>query len=249
MVQHDVFAIDAGRDRDAAPVPNGQLRLTLAIEPDRLRSPVVPLLAAGLLEATVNKVLHLDANRAEIDTYAMGWKAYLAQRETDERRRKRERVNAETKAKMLTDQANRMRAKASKASAAQSMLKRAEKMVAGLESERKSDKVARIKFPAPAPCASTNATLPRSAGGSHRRTLVVATACGFAVALSLERSPKKASAAPIASPEVDPGVNHSAGLPETKSAAEARDFRPSATASSAAGCDAAASNACARTGP
>jgi ATPase subunit of ABC transporter with duplicated ATPase domains len=108
-----------------------------------------------LLEACVNKVLHLDANRAAIDVYNMGWKAYLGQRETDERRRKRERANAESKAKMLTDQANRMRAKASKASAAQSMLKRAEKMVSGLEGERQSDKVARIKFPAPAACGKT----------------------------------------------------------------------------------------------
>ena len=111
-----------------------------------------------LLEATVNRVLHLDANRAEIDVYNMGWKAYLTQRETDERRRKRERANAETKAKTLTDQANRMRAKASKASAAQSMLKRAEKLMSGLESERRSDKVARIKFPAPAPCGKTPLT-------------------------------------------------------------------------------------------
>ncbi len=111
-----------------------------------------------LLEATVNRVLHLDANRCEIDVYNMGWKAYLTQRETDERRRKRERTNAETKAKTLTDQANRMRAKASKASAAQSMLKRAEKMMSGLEGERRSDKVARIKFPAPAPCGKTPLT-------------------------------------------------------------------------------------------
>ncbi|MCA9579855.1 MAG: ABC-F family ATP-binding cassette domain-containing protein, partial [Myxococcales bacterium] len=78
-----------------------------------------------LLDACVNKVLHLDANRAEVDAYNMGWKAYLLQRETDEKRRKRERMNAENKAKTLTDQANRMRAKASKAQAAQSMLKRA----------------------------------------------------------------------------------------------------------------------------
>jgi ATPase subunit of ABC transporter with duplicated ATPase domains len=111
-----------------------------------------------LLETTVNKVLHLDANRGQIDVYNMGWKAYLTQRETDERRRKRERANAETKAKTLTDQANKMRAKASKATAAQSMLKRAEKMMAGLEGERQSDKVARIKFPAPAPCGKTPLT-------------------------------------------------------------------------------------------
>src|SRR6476660_3000170 len=110
------------------------------------------------LETTVNKVLHLDANRGQIDVYNMGWKAYLSQRETDERRRKRERANAESKAKTLTDQANKMRAKASKATAAQSMLKRAEKLMAGLEGERQADKVARIKFPAPAACGKTPLT-------------------------------------------------------------------------------------------
>ena len=112
----------------------------------------------ALLERCVNRVLHLDANRAEIDVYNMGWRAYLQQRETDEKRRKRERMNTENKAKTLTDQANRMRAKASKAQAAQSMLKRAEKMMAGLEGERQADKVARIKFPAPAPCGKTPLT-------------------------------------------------------------------------------------------
>ncbi len=112
----------------------------------------------ALLERCVNRVLHLDANRAEIDVYNMGWRAYLQQRETDEKRRKRERMNAENKAKTLTDQANRMRAKASKAVAAQSMLKRAEKMMASLEGERAADKVARIKFPAPAPCGKTPLT-------------------------------------------------------------------------------------------
>ncbi|WP_109508527.1 ABC-F family ATP-binding cassette domain-containing protein [Nocardioides speluncae] len=111
-----------------------------------------------LLEQTVTRVLHLDANRAEIDVYNMGWKSYLKQRETDERRRHRERMNAENKAKTLTDQANRMRAKATKAQAAQSMLKRAEKMMAGVEAERKADKVARIKFPAPAACGKTPLT-------------------------------------------------------------------------------------------
>ncbi len=112
----------------------------------------------ALLEATVNRVLHLDANRAEIDVYNMGWSSYLTQRETDEKRRKRERMNAENKAKTLTDQANRMRAKATKAQAAQSMLKRAEKLLAGVEGERRQDRVARIKFPAPAPCGKTPLT-------------------------------------------------------------------------------------------
>ena len=64
-------------------------------------------------------------------------------------------MNAENKAKALTDQANKMRAKATKAQAAQSMLKRAEKMMAGIEGERAADKVARIAFPEPAPCGKT----------------------------------------------------------------------------------------------
>src|SRR5205823_14094357 len=49
----------------------------------------------SLLEATVNRVLHLDATRAVLDVYNVGWKTYLDQREADERRRKRERANAE----------------------------------------------------------------------------------------------------------------------------------------------------------
>jgi ATPase subunit of ABC transporter with duplicated ATPase domains len=112
----------------------------------------------ALLEACVNKVLHLDANRAEVDIYNMGWKAYLTQRETDERRRKRERSNAERKATTLMDQANKMRAKATKAQAAQSMMKRAERLMEGVEAERRSDRVAKIKFPSPAPCGKTPLT-------------------------------------------------------------------------------------------
>jgi ATPase subunit of ABC transporter with duplicated ATPase domains len=111
--------------------------------------------AVNLLEETVTRVFHLDANRAEIDVYNVGWKAYLTQRETDERRRKRERANAEKKASQLVDQANKMRAKATKATAAQQMLKRAERLLAGLEDERMSDKVAKIAFPKPAPCGKT----------------------------------------------------------------------------------------------
>jgi ATPase subunit of ABC transporter with duplicated ATPase domains len=105
-----------------------------------------------LLDRVVNKVFHLDANRAVLDLYNVGWKAYLQQREVDERRRKRERVNAEKKASALMSQADRMRAKASKAAAAQSMIRRAERLLGGLEEERRGDKVARIRFPDPAPC-------------------------------------------------------------------------------------------------
>ena len=70
-----------------------------------------------LLQDTVNKVWHLDANRREIDAYSMGWKAYLTAREADERRRRRERRNAEQQAESLRNQAERMRAKATKAKA------------------------------------------------------------------------------------------------------------------------------------
>ena len=105
----------------------------------------------GLLGATVNKVFHLDANRAEIDIYSMGWKLYLKQRETDEKRRRRERANAEKKAGQLLLQADKLGAKATKAAAAHNMQRRAERMLSGLEAEREADKVARIRFPEPAP--------------------------------------------------------------------------------------------------
>ncbi|MGH3497740.1 MAG: ABC-F family ATP-binding cassette domain-containing protein [Nocardioidaceae bacterium] len=109
----------------------------------------------GLLDQTVTKVLHLDANRAEIDVYNMGWKTYLAQRETDERRRRRERANAERKAGALMAQADKMRAKATKATAAQNMARRAERLLGDLEATRKNDKVAKIRFPSPASCGKT----------------------------------------------------------------------------------------------
>jgi ATPase subunit of ABC transporter with duplicated ATPase domains len=112
----------------------------------------------GLVRQTVNKVFHLDANRGEIDQYNLGWDAYLEQREADERRRKRERVNAEKKAAALKAQADKMRAKATKAVAAQNMAKRADRLLAGLEGERVADKVAKLRFPDPAPCGRTPLT-------------------------------------------------------------------------------------------
>uniref|UniRef100_UPI0028A66C67 ABC-F family ATP-binding cassette domain-containing protein n=1 Tax=Miniimonas arenae TaxID=676201 RepID=UPI0028A66C67 len=108
-----------------------------------------------LLRATVNKVFHLDANRAVIDVYNLGWDAYLTQRETDEKRRRRERANAEKKAATLLAQADKMRAKATKAVAAQNMARRAERMLSGLEETRAADKVAKLRFPEPAPCGRT----------------------------------------------------------------------------------------------
>jgi ATPase subunit of ABC transporter with duplicated ATPase domains len=113
---------------------------------------------AGLLEAIANKVWFLDANRRTVDVYNVGWKLYLEQRETDERRRRRERANAERKAGALMAQADKMRAKATKAVAAQNMARRAERLLAGLEPERASDRAAKVRFPTPAPCGRTPLT-------------------------------------------------------------------------------------------
>ena len=109
----------------------------------------------GLLDAVVNKVWNLDANRAALDVYNVGWKIYLQQRETDERRRHRERANAERKIEALRGQADKMRAKATKARAAHQMDRRANVLAAGLPDQRVADKVARLRFPAPAPCGRT----------------------------------------------------------------------------------------------
>ncbi|WP_194813883.1 ABC-F family ATP-binding cassette domain-containing protein [Nocardia sp. XZ_19_385] len=108
-----------------------------------------------LLGDVVNKVWFLDAVRGEADVYNMGWKKYLDARATDEQRRVRERANAEKKASALKTQAAKLGAKATKAAAAHQMTKRAEKLMASLDEVRVADKVARIKFPEPAPCGKT----------------------------------------------------------------------------------------------
>ncbi|HEX5497340.1 MAG TPA: ATP-binding cassette domain-containing protein, partial [Mycobacteriales bacterium] len=96
---------------------------------------------ADLLGHVVNRVWHLDANRSEVDVYNMTWANYVQARETDERRRRRERANAERKASSLQAQADRMRYKATKATAAQNMEKRAQRLLAGLDEIRKQDRV------------------------------------------------------------------------------------------------------------
>jgi ATPase subunit of ABC transporter with duplicated ATPase domains len=108
-----------------------------------------------LLESTVNRVFHLDANRALLEVYNLGWRGYLEQRELDERRRRRERANAERRAAALRDQAARMRAKATKARAAKGMDRRADQLMAGVGEVRRADRVARLRFPSPAPCGRT----------------------------------------------------------------------------------------------
>lgn len=105
-----------------------------------------------LLGDTVNQVFFLDANRAVIDIYHLGWTAYLQQRAEDERRRRRERANALKKAEQLRAQGEKMRAKATKAVAAQQMLRRAQELLESVGEERQEEKVARLRFPEPAPC-------------------------------------------------------------------------------------------------
>lgn len=108
-----------------------------------------------LLRDTVNQVMHLDATRGALDVYHLGWDAYLKQRADDEHRRRRERANAEKKAAALRAQGEKMRAKATKAVAAQQMLRRADRLLSSLEEERTADKVAHLRFPDPAPCGRT----------------------------------------------------------------------------------------------
>src|SRR5215468_1944265 len=110
---------------------------------------------SALLEAVVNKVFHLDAERTTVDIYHLGWKAYLAQRETDARRRHREAAGARRQAAALQAQADRMRAKATKAKAAQGMERRAQRLLAGVAEERRGQKVAKLRFPEPASCGKT----------------------------------------------------------------------------------------------
>ncbi|MDT7707639.1 MAG: hypothetical protein QOG20_3246, partial [Pseudonocardiales bacterium] len=111
-----------------------------------------------LLAAVVNKVWFLDATRSEVDIYNMDWKRYQEARATDEKRRRRERANAEKKASALQQQAAKLGAKATKAVAAKNMARRAEQMLSALDETRHADKVARIKFPEPAPCGRTPLT-------------------------------------------------------------------------------------------
>ncbi len=108
-----------------------------------------------LIGETVNRVFYLDANRQLIDIYNMGWANYLKQREADEERRRKERANIEKKATALQQQAAKFGAKATKAAAAHQMQRRAERMLAGLEEVRQTDRVANLRFPTPAPVGKT----------------------------------------------------------------------------------------------
>ncbi|GHB33345.1 ABC transporter ATP-binding protein [Streptomyces viridiviolaceus] len=124
----------------------------------------------SLVAQTVNRVFHLDPRRAALDVHNTGWDAFLARREADDRRRARERANAERKAATLRAQADRMRARVSTAVAARNMARRADRLLAGLEPARRAERAARIRLPEPAPCGRVPlgaVALSRSYGG-HR---------------------------------------------------------------------------------
>ena len=107
-----------------------------------------------LLDEVVNKVWHLDAQLGQIDMYSLGWKAYLHQRVVDEERRRREREVAEKKAERSCSRYPPA-VRATKAVAAQNMMRRAEKLLENTSEAQKQEKVADIRFPEPAPCGRT----------------------------------------------------------------------------------------------
>ncbi|WP_030559845.1 ABC-F family ATP-binding cassette domain-containing protein [Streptomyces aureocirculatus] len=106
----------------------------------------------ALLGDVVNRVFHLDPARAALDVHNTTWHTYLSQRAADDRRRARERANAERKAAALKTQADKMRAHVATATAAKNMVRRADRLLSGTEPVRRGEKTARIRLPDPAPC-------------------------------------------------------------------------------------------------
>lgn len=105
-----------------------------------------------LVRDVVTRVAHLDAVRCSLDVYNLGWDAYQQQVEVDARRRRREQANATKQVDALRNQAERMRAKATKARQAQSMFRRADALAASVEPQRRQERVAALRFPQPQPC-------------------------------------------------------------------------------------------------
>ena len=111
----------------------------------------------GLMRTAVTKVFHLDANRAELDLYNLGWEAYLAQRETDERRRngagqrREEGRRADGAGRQDAGQGDQGRRGPEHGEAG-----RAPALRPG--GQRTADKVAHLRFPSPAPCGRTPLT-------------------------------------------------------------------------------------------
>ncbi|NUP51015.1 MAG: ABC-F family ATP-binding cassette domain-containing protein [Catenulispora sp.] len=105
-----------------------------------------------LITDVVNRVFHLDPQRASLEVHNTGWTEYVRQSEAAERRRGRERANAENKAAALHAQAKRMKARSATAVTARSMARRADRMLAELEPVRHAERRARFRLPDPQPC-------------------------------------------------------------------------------------------------
>ena len=86
--------------------------------------------SSELLDEAVNKVWHLDAQRSVIDMYSK-------------------------KAERLIKQGTRLHAKATKAVAAQNMIRRAQKLLSETQEVQRKEKVADLRFPQPSACGRT----------------------------------------------------------------------------------------------
>ncbi len=111
-----------------------------------------------LLDAVVNKVWHLDANRAEVDVYNLGWKPYLAA--AGDRRAAPQAGAGQHRAqdRGAVGAGGQDAGQGHQGQAAKSMDKRAERMAAGLDAVRVQDRVAKLRFPTPTPCGRTPLT-------------------------------------------------------------------------------------------
>jgi ATPase subunit of ABC transporter with duplicated ATPase domains len=106
-----------------------------------------------LLDAVVTKVAYLDAPRARLEMYPLGYRQALEARAAQEARRALEEANTLAKVRQLTNQANRMRGQsARRARQAKVLEHRAERLSERAAEEPRHDKVAAIRFPSPQPC-------------------------------------------------------------------------------------------------
>ena len=115
-----------------------------------------------LLGDVVNRVWFLDAVRGEVDIYNMGWQQLPAtaghRRAAPPPRTRQRREEGRRAARRRPPSSARRPPRPPRPS---TWSRRAEKLLADLEEVRAVDKVARIRFPTPAPCGKTPLTAER----------------------------------------------------------------------------------------